>query len=57
MTFSGSLDIPSVNRLVAAINDGEPSVRLLPRHLQFRADGTVVTSDSTLRFRNRDELE
>ena len=23
----------------------------------FRADGTVVTSDSTLRFRDRDELE
>jgi hypothetical protein len=24
---------------------------------RFRADGTVVTSDSTLRFRGRDELE
>ena len=24
---------------------------------RFRADGTVVTSDSTLQFRSRDELE
>ena len=24
---------------------------------RFRVDGTVVTSDSTLRFRSRDELE
>lgn len=54
-----SLDIPgtgSVERRSEVTGVSLPFVCFRDTY-RFRADGTVVTSDSTLRFRSRDELE
>jgi SAM-dependent methyltransferase len=54
-----SLDIPgigSVERRREVTDVSLPFVSFRYTY-RFRADGTVVTSDSTLRFRGRDELE
>lgn len=54
-----SLDIPgtgSVERRSEVTDVSLPFVSFRDTY-RFRADGTVVTSDSTLRFRSRDELE
>ena len=54
-----SLDIPgtgSVERHSEVTGVSLPFVSFRDTY-RFRADGTVVTSDSTLRFRSRDELE
>jgi SAM-dependent methyltransferase len=54
-----SLDIPgtgSVERRSEVTGVSLPFVSFRDTY-RFRADGTVVTSDSTLRFRGRDELE
>lgn len=54
-----TLDIPGSGQAGRTAPCGHrrmPSIRLLPTY-RFLADGAVVTSDSTLRFRSRDEVE
>jgi SAM-dependent methyltransferase len=55
---SGSLDIPGVGVVHRRFALGEVRLPLVSFSYEFRfEDGTVLTSDSTLRFRSREEIE
>jgi SAM-dependent methyltransferase len=54
-----TLDVPGIGSVERRLEVTELSLPLVSfRHAyRFLADGTILSSDSTLRFRNRDEVE
>ncbi len=55
---SGELDVPGIGLVERRFTLGEVRLPLVSFGYEFRfTDGTVLTSESTLRFRSREEIE